>query len=273
MSENDRDRPSLLPLAFVAAVTAIFVPKILWPDAAAYRVVLTPLVLSIVASACKLASLGAGCAYGFGIVRRIERDNPARSAWLLLTLWLGCFAAGQLVLSAYQLTVGQAPLPSTADAFFVLGYALMIAAGVRFVIVYRASGYPVGSTGEAVATAVGAAIVFAIVGVRLLGPVAAAPVPWIERAVNVAYPALDFVSLVPTLLLLRITLRFRGGHVWSVWASLLVGFGFAAPGDILFAYATSVGWSALDALLDPVFAISYFFLARGAVLQYRLMTR
>lgn len=270
---SKRERPSLFTLAFVAFVVAIFVPKMLWPHAAPYRAVLTAPVLSIIASSCKLASLGAGCAYGLGVVQRTERDNPARSAWLLLALWLGCFAAGQLVLSAYQLATGHTPLPSAADVFFFAGYALMIASAARFVVVYRASGYPVGTTREAIAIAGGAVLVFAFVGVVILRPIATAPVPWIERAVNVGYPALDFVSLVPTLLLLRITSRFRGGRFWSVWASLFVGFGFAAPGDILFAYATSIGSVTLEPLLDPLFAISYYFLARGAFLQYRLITR
>jgi hypothetical protein len=270
---SERARPSLFPLAFIAFVVAIFVPKVFWPDAAPYRVLLTAPVLSIIASTCKIASLGAGCAYGLKVVQRTERENPARSAWLLFALWLGCFAGGQIVLSAYQLATGHAPLPSAADAFFFVGYALMIAAGARFVVVYRASGYPVGTRGEAIAIAGGAALVFAIAGVGILLPIATAPVPWVERAVNIGYPVLDFASLVPTVLLLRITSRFRGGRVWSVWASLLVGFAFAAAADILFAYATSSGSVTLDALLDPLFAISYFFLARGAVLQYRLITR
>ncbi len=259
-------------IAFAVVMAAIYVPKIPWGDAFVYRHVLTERVLWALAAACKLASLLFGCVSGLRVVRRTEAENPARSAWLLLSLWLGCFFAGQLVLSAHQLFSGQTPLASTADAFFLAGYALMIAAGVRFVVVYRASGYPVGTASEALAIVLGSVVVFGAIAACVLPPIVGAPRPAFERRVNAAYPVLDLVSLVPTLLLLRITSRFRGGRVWSVWASLLVGFAFATPGDILFAYSTTEGGTALESLIDPMFAVSYFFLARGAALQYRLLT-
>ena len=67
----------------------------------------------------------------------------------------------------------------------------------------------------------------------MLVPMAVGPEPPWERAVGVIYPLLDFVALVPTLIMLRITLGFLGGNVWTVWAMLLLSLIFSALGDVI----------------------------------------
>jgi hypothetical protein len=254
-----------LPLAFVILVAALFLPAFFFPDEDLFRTVLTASALNLLASITKLACLATGAAFGLKIVKSTEHGNPARWAWLLLAVWFALFFAGQLVLSAYELGTGSAPPWSAADAFFFAGYAFMIAALTRFVLAYLASGYPVGRPGEILGIAGASGLVFAIAAVRLLWPVAISDAPVINRVVDVGYPVLDLVSLVPTLVLLRMTLRFRGGGVWTVWLSLLLGLMGSVLGDTLFAY------DALERLLDPLYMVSYFFLARGVLLQYRLI--
>jgi hypothetical protein len=229
--------------------------------------------LELVGGLVKLASLVAGAVFGLRAAGRLEVGNPARLGWRLVGAWLGAFAVGQAGLMTYSEVLGRPPpLPSIADAGFLVGYLLMIAATARFAAIYRGSGFPVGSGRQHLAIAVGAALVFAAAGAPLLAPIARAPVPAAERAINLAYPVLDFAALVPTLVMIRITRAFRGGKVWTVWAALLAGFGFMAVGDIAFAYFASAKMNDLAALVDLMFLLGYFFAACGTMLQHELLT-
>jgi hypothetical protein len=262
-----------LLLALGALACVAFVPKVLWPGAAIYASILTGGVLNAFGSIAKLCGLLAGAFYGARAGLQLERGNPARTAWLLLAGWLGCFFAGQIVLSYYTIVVqASAPLPSAGDGFFLLGYALAIAAVVLFVRAYVRSGLPVGRLRGHAGIAVGAALVFAIAGYNLLVPIARADAPLPERIINVGYPVLDFVTLIPTLILIRITSRFRGGRLWTVWGTILVSLVCMSAGDILFAWFASIGVKALEPLVDLMFLVGYVCAGRGTILQLRTST-
>jgi hypothetical protein len=93
------------------------------------------------------------------------------------------------------------------------------------------------------------------------------------RYLNAAYPTLDFGLLVPILILIRITARFRGGLVAGVWTMLLTGFVCLCAGDIAYAYLSTTGDAWLDPLTDAAYVLSYVFIARGTMAQYELLTR
>jgi hypothetical protein len=78
--------------------------------------------------------------------------------------------------------------------------------------------------------------------------------------------------LVPTVILLQITLRFRGGRVWTVWATLLAGVLSSAAGDVLFADPTEHTQKLVGPLVDLLFIYGYWFSALGAKRQYELMS-
>jgi hypothetical protein len=106
----------------------------------------------------------------------------------------------------------------------------------------------------------------------ILRPVVQATSPGLEKFLNIAYPVLDFVVLIPAVLLLLITLRFRGGEVGRIWLAILVGFVFSCLGDILFAYLAGLAQQHLDPVVDAIYILSYACLARGVMYQYELLT-
>jgi hypothetical protein len=257
----------------LVVISLVYLPKLGWPASVVYTRVLTDEVLSVIASVCKLLALGGGAVFAGRSAATLHAGNPVRTAWWTLAVALASFATGQLVLSTYQLVLRiPLPLPSLGDAFFLCGYPMMTAAFVQFIRVYRASGFPLGHPREPLFLALGAGVAFAVIGYPVLAPIARAPHPLPERLINIAYPLLDFVALVPTVLLLRITARFRGGRVWAIWATILSGFVFASGGDILFAYFTSKGLTALEPVVDWMFIGSYFLLAVGVAQQHELLT-
>ena len=256
----------MLPFAAVASV--FYLTRAIFPAA----VPLGAHTVEWMGCLLKFACLALGGVYGLRAAARLEAANPARSAWRWLGLGLCAFALGQAILSFYQLALHRTPpLPSVGDAPFVAGYAWMIAATVRFVRVYFASGFPMGSARGHALLAAGAAIAFAIVGFPLLRPIATATAPLAERAINVAYPTLDFIALVPAMLLVRITLALRGGGVARVWGALLLGWVFMAAGDISFAYLTSAGHDSLVPYVDLTLLLGYLFTALGTMLQLELL--
>jgi hypothetical protein len=261
----------ILPVLVVAAAVGLYVPRLWLPEAASSSGGAGPSWMLLVGAFAKLACLVGGAVFSALAARQLEPGSLARRAWGLLSLGLGGFSLGQAGLMAYQLVLQrEAPLPSAGDAGFLLGYALMIPALIGFVRVYLSSGLPVGSArGHAVVAALALAAAL-VVGTLLLAPVARADVALGEKALNIAYPTLDFLALVPCLVLVRMAWALRGGEIARVWASLLAGFVLMAAGDILFAYFSSIKNERLGPLVDLTLLLGYFFAAWGAVRQRQL---
>ena len=77
---------------------------------------------------------------------------------------------------------------------------------------------------------------------------------------------------MPAVVLLRITLRFRGGSVFWIFALLGSGFVAMAVGDILYAYLSILGSHGLEPFIDAAYVIAYLLVARGAWQQVRVST-
>lgn len=207
------------------------------------------------------------------IARTLERENRARPAWTLLSAWLLLFAAGEAVLGAYKYAAFvEPPVPSAGDALFLLGYAALLGAGAWFVRVYATSGFPLGTAREAWTVGGVTSGVLALVGALTSGALLRPGPTDAAEIVALAYPVLDFAVLVPTALLLAMTLRFRGGRVWVVWAFLLSGFVVLSAADLLFAYQAVRPAAWVDSLQSVTFIAGYTLTAVGVSLQRRLVT-
>jgi hypothetical protein len=255
-----------------AASAALFVGPAVLPQSNMYRTVLTPHAVQAVGVVSKLTFLALAAVFAWTSARGFEPGNPVRPAWRMLAAGVLAFFLAQLSFAPYQLVLNQdPPFPSVADVLFMLAYPLFVAALFSFIRGYREAGYPVGTAGSLWAAAAVVAVAGAALGYFILRPVIAAPAPRLEKLLNVAYPVLDLVLLIPTALLTRITVALRGGAAWKIWASLLGGFVFVCLGDILFAYVSGLGQQGLDPLIHAMYILSYALLARGVVYQHELL--
>jgi hypothetical protein len=266
------NRQRLVLLLLVIAVCALYVPKMIWPTSAFYTTVASPERLRVFGSICKATCLGLGAVFSIRSALRAGDDNPARFPRLCIGAWFTLWTVGQIVMIYYWLVVGNLPVPGPADWAFLAGYLSLFVGQVRFIFVYRASGLPVGSAREHLTMAAAFTIVFALVSYFLLAPIARSAAPWAERAINMAYPAIDLAELVPTLIMLRIAMAFRPGRVWALWAALLVGFISMTIGDFLFAYLWDSKRSEFDPVIHLTYLLGYVFAMWGAKLEHDLVT-
>jgi hypothetical protein len=115
------------------------------------------------------------------------------------------------------------------------------------------------------------AVFCAVAGYPILRPLWTEPAPPLVKFLNFLYPVLDTLVVIPAVLLIRISLRFRGGTVWKVWTTLLGGFVCLAAADTLFSYFIVFDWVELGDLIDAMFLLGYGCLALGVLYQRDLV--
>lgn len=258
--------------AVLAVPIAFFLGQALFPRADLYTRSLAPAEIDWIGALPKLLFAALAVVFAAGVTRRFEAGNPARPAWALLTAGLLGLLLGQAGLTLFFLVQGRKDVfPSIADAFFVAGTLSMVAALVAFLRAYAASGFPMGHRWELRTMGVLATLVSAVFVIPVLWPIIQAPAPVLEKVLNVAYPVLDFLMLVPALLLLRLSFRFWGGRVWPVWGCLTAGILFTAVSDILFGYLSILGRQHLEPLLDVGYILGYGCFAGGVLYQRALL--
>ena len=94
----------------------------------------------------------------------------------------------------------------------------------------------------------------------------------IEGLLNLVYPLLNFLILVPSLMLLRMTVVLRGGAVWKAWMSLVLGILLTVAGDILAVYVFAAEASSLSPLYDLMYAWGYVLVARATAMHYAILS-
>ncbi|HSK77287.1 MAG TPA: hypothetical protein VLQ45_12600 [Thermoanaerobaculia bacterium] len=264
---------SLLSFWIVVTVpVAFFLGQALFPEAALYTRSLPKVAIDWIGAVPKIVFPALTVLWGFEVARSFEPGNPARPAWLLWSFGLLGFFSGQVTLTSYFAFTGNGSVfPSIADLFFVLGSLAVAAALFAFLLAYRKAGFPTGSVRERWLFGLAATALAAAIFVPVLRPVVEAPAPPLEKLLNLAYPALDFLMLLPALGLLRVSLRFWGGRVWPSWFALVTGILFTCAGDILFAYFSGLGQTQLEALIDIAYIAGYGCFAAGALYQRELL--
>jgi hypothetical protein len=261
-------------ISVVMVACAMYVPGILWKDAPFYQALLPAPRLRFLGWSGKMIWLGLATVYCLLSASRFEKREPARVAWTLFGISLALWWVGYVNIGLYAFVWNDSmPCPTGGDAAFLLGYGIMLAALVRFIFIYRSTGLPMGSGRQHLLLAAGATFLVAIASWVLLAPIARSEEPWVARFINVAYPLLDLLALVPTVVLLRIAFAFRPGQVWKVWAALLLSFALTAVGDAISSYLWPSPATATDPTTHLMYLLAYFAVALGTRSQYKLLTR
>jgi hypothetical protein len=264
--------PIRLWFALGVALPALLVTGlVLFPTAAFYTLPGPKHALFALTCIGKGGSLLIASVVSSANARAFDRGNPARRAWMILSLAFLAFFLGQACFAPYQIVQGvDPPFPSIADPFWLLGYPLLVVALASFERMYAEAGLDGGPPGRRMGTIAAAVVVSAVAGWVLLVPVARGVAPPLNKAINLAYPILDLAVVVVSVALVRTTLPLRQGRVGRIWMWMLGGFLAACGGDVLFSYLTQLGLTFLGPLVDVLLLFSYGALARAALSQRSL---
>jgi hypothetical protein len=216
----------------------------------------------------KMLLLGAAARWSAASRARLEPGHPARRSWGQLALAFAGLAAGHLSLGIEQLAFESPPFPFVSDALFVPSVALLAAALYGFVGAYRSSGLfsDAGTRRAAVVFAAAALAITAGVAVTT----ARLPVPWAERATDVAYAVLDLGLLVPLALLVWLA-RQLGGPVGLVWRILLGGMVVFTAADVGIGYLDALGAGPSYLASQLPFIVAYGLAAAGSRMQLAVL--
>jgi two-component system cell cycle response regulator len=188
---------------------------------------------------------------------RAAQPGQHRHAWVLMTLALAFWSAGDLLWAVWLDGVSRPPFPSPADLAYLLMYPAMYGA-LMLLIRSRLSNAAMSQwlDGGVVALAVGG-VAAALVFSDVLG---ATHGEFVADAVTVAYPLGDFILLMFVAVAYTLT-DWRPGRAWL---ALGAGVILMAVGDIMNVDQVAGGIYVDDTLLNAIYLISFSLLAAAA---------
>ncbi len=256
---------------YLAVMALIFLPLGVFAGGDLSHELLGAHALLMIGAVAKLAALATGGVAAGRAAGRFDSGSAPRLAWRLVSAWLLLWLVAQTYYAVYQVILSvESPFPSIADAFFVAGYLSMIVGFVALLRAYVASGLPIGSRRGRRVLGATVAVGASVPSLAVMSPYLGGGGSALEVTLNLAYPVLDFVALVPAAILLRIAFRLLGGSVFWVWSLLIGGFVAMWVGDILYGYFSMLEQTSLESVIDFAYVLGYTLAARGVLQQLRV---
>jgi diguanylate cyclase (GGDEF)-like protein len=195
-----------------------------------------------------LLALGA-CVY------RASRPGRERSAWVALSIGVGCWAVAELIFDFVY--GGSPPYPSVADGFYLAFYP-PVYVGLMLLLRSRVSEFNRalwldGATAALASAALGAAVLFEVV-LRSTDGSAAVIVT------NLAYPLGDILLLSAVIGVFVLT----GWKVDRTWGLIGAGLAATALADAIFLFQTATSSYTEGTLLDALWPASLLLLAAAS---------
>jgi diguanylate cyclase len=209
----------------------------------------------------------------FSLAGSYRQNDPPRKAWTILGFGAFVWLLAQILTMYHELILQAVAHGTIADAFWMIGYVLLLRGLIMLVKDFRSTGLPLGTTRSYILQAGVLGMVLLVLFWTLLLPVIQAP----ERSpvlnvLDIGYPVLDFLLILLCSILIRFSWILRGSGISRSWVFLCAGFITVAGADIGLAYSSNVN-SFLYRILDVVYFSSYFLFALAAANQLRVQQK
>jgi hypothetical protein len=194
------------------------------------------------------------------VVYRQKVDGLIGKAYFSLAVALLLWLSAEVIWSYYETGLGiPIPTPSLADAFWLIGYGpFMYYVFKLYNFFHRSVSKPIVTV--IICTAVTIYLAY-IVDTTVKTSDLSTQVGVVRFLVNIAYPILDMVLIVPTSLI--IIGSSRSGDLTSIpW--IFLAFVITTIADNRFAYASNADWSEQAIWIwDPLYIAGYLVMAAG----------
>ena len=206
----------------------ILVNAFIFLSSTSIRVIYTNLTINLTATT-------ALCAAIIILFRQIRVHSQYSKTFGFLVVGLGLWFTAELIWAYYQLGLGiETPFPSLADAFWLAGYAPLTYHLYR---IYNTVTMKVTGKDAMVVVSVMMAAVLVFLLYLVFG-VSGQHQGVLELIINLAYPVLDAILLIPAIIILW---SFRRGEpVYTHWVMISLFIIFVTVADIGFDYALAV---------------------------------
>lgn len=198
------------------------------------------------------------------LVLRFKKTGSHGKAWLFFLGTAVSWFLAETSWAVYELVYNQNPFPSIADAFYIAGYPLMFG-----FLMYYLKPVQKAITKKMVTSAILISMTIAIPSIYI----AYSPesnVTLFENVLATAYPVLDSIIFVPSIL--GISLFFRG-DVNFTWSLICIGILCFAIGDIGFQFTTFTNTYYTGHPIDIILMWSYIFFSFGAYDHIRMFRK
>jgi two-component system cell cycle response regulator len=184
--------------------------------------------------------------------------KPERAAWVLIGAGLLIWTGGEIYYEAALAASGSVPIPSPADAGYLLFYPLTYA-GLILLLRERIGSFPITRWLDGLIAGLAVA---ALTAALALGPIADASTGGsnLEVATNLAYPIADLTLLA----LVCSAAAFTGWRPGPTWSLLGAGLLVLAVSDVTYLLQSAQGSYVEGGLLDAAWPLGALLLAGAA---------
>jgi len=219
------------------------------------------LALNIITVLCALV-----CAIILTLISTFyERGEPSRTIWINFSFALWIWTIGEVIWAIYNMTVGDVPIVSLADGFFMLGYVFFtIAITTQFRLVMF------DKSKKTIWIAVGVWMLAILLTLAIL--ILTRSQSFSEEFLTYFYPVGDLAIGVSSVILV---ITFHRGLLSRLWLGLFV----FALSDGLYAWAIISGvyvyeppaGNLITLIIDLTYILAYLAVAWGAFEQYLML--
>jgi hypothetical protein len=201
--------------------------------------------------------------------RLFAPDDEPHKAWGWLAIGLVLWLLGQILGSYREMILQELPYGDISDVFWVLGYVPFVIGLVLLIRSFLTTGLPIGSKQGYFVIALVSIALFVVLLWSVIWPEITDPSkPFVEKILDIAYPALDIVLLALSTILFRISWTLRGGSLANTWLMLGLGLAMSCIADLLLTHISDL--SRAYRYLDILYFSSYFCIAIAGSIQLRM---
>lgn len=208
-------------------------------------------------------------------VRSFKLYDTIKLAWILLLAGIILFFCAESIYAVLELVLNidvNEVFPTIADAFWLIGYAPLLAGLTLLVQGYKKSGFSLGAKKTYLFGICAFVVVTGLLINQLFMPILKdAETSKLAKFVYLYYPIADLLVIIPAMILAYITNLFGKARISRPWRYIAIGFLCMTTFDILYSYLSWNDMYGPGNFMDIFQNLSYLLIGLGGFYQKELI--